>query len=263
MRIVRHNKYIADRKKRSRILALGGFILLSASLLIAWYPNYLILAYVAMLTGFVIFNMGMQQVGKWTRNPRNDQIIDTRMNGLSDRVTLVHYSEVGKKRVEHVAVHPGGLMVLTAREVDGTIQRRRNSWRRKGGAFRRLFSFSGPQLGNPDFETEESVKRVETWLGEQQMEVEVHGAIVFVHPKTELEIEDPVFPVLHGEELDEFMRDLPADQSFDHDERERIVELLAGSEEIESEKASAAGTRRPRPVKRVAGPKAKKEKAAQ
>ncbi|HWV24145.1 MAG TPA: NERD domain-containing protein [Thermomicrobiales bacterium] len=262
MRIVRHNAYISARKKRARILALAGFLLLSASLFVAWYPKYIVLAYVAMLSGFVIFNMGMQQVGKWTRNPRNDEILDTRMKGLSDRVTLVHYAAVGKHRIEHIAVHPGGVAVLTAREVDGAISRRKGTWRRKGGAFRRLFSFSGPQLGNPDFETEENLKRVQAWLSENQMEVDLQGAVVFVHPKTELDIEDPEFPVLHAEELPEFFRDLPADPTFDPEERERVIELLAAGEGVQTDKAAASGARRPRPVKRVAGPKQKKQQVA-
>src|SRR5699024_5964278 len=157
----------------------GGFLLLSVSLVAAWFPNYIALAYITMLSGFVIFNMGMQQVGKWTRNPRNDQILDTRMKSLSDRVTLVHYAAIGKHHLEHLAVHPGGIVVLTAREVDGTIVRRKRGWKRKGGLFRRLFSFSGPQVGNPDYETEESLKRLASWLTEQQMEVDLQGAIVF------------------------------------------------------------------------------------
>lgn len=244
-------------------MALGGFLLLSVSLFVAWYPSYIVLAYVAMLTGFVIFNMGMQQVGKWTRNPRNDQILDTRMKSLSDRITLIHYPSVGKHHIEHVAVHPGGVAVITAREVDGTISRRKGNWKRKGGTLRRLFSFSGPQLGNPDFETEESLKRLQVWLSENQLEVDLQGAVVFVHPKTEFDIEDPEFPVLHAEELPVFFRDLPEDPTFDHDERDRVIELLAAGVDVETEKVSAAGGRRPRPVKKVAGPKPKKQEVAQ
>lgn len=257
MRIVRHNAYISERKRRARIFSLFGFLLLSGSLLIAWYPDYLLVAYVAMLGGFILFNMGMQQLGKWTRNPRNDQILDHQMKNLSDRVTLIHYAPFGKHRIEHVAVHPGGLVVLTAREVDGTIKKRRSSWKRKGGLYRRLFSFSGPQVGNPSFETDANVRRAEEFLAENQMEVDVEGAIVFVHPRVELDIEDPDYPVLHGDEVDEFIRDLPPDESFTREERERIVELLSAGERVETPQVQKQGSRRPRPVKRVAAPRAK------
>jgi hypothetical protein len=98
---------------------------------------------------------------------------------------------------------------------------------------------------------------LEDWLAAQHMEVDVQGAIVFVHPKTELDIEDPDYPVLHGEEVDEFVRDLPVDPTFESEERDRIIELLAAGETVEIEKAQKSGASRPRPVKRVAAPKAK------
>jgi hypothetical protein len=257
MRIVRHNAHISERKRRARIFSFFGFLLLAGSLLIAWYPEFLLFAYVAMLGGFILFNMGMQQLGKWTRNPRNDQFLDHQMKSLSDKVTLIHYPQFGKHIIEHVVVHPGGLLVLTAREVDGTIEKRGTRWRRKGGLYRRLFSFSGPQVGNPSFETDANVKRAEDFLAEHQMEVDVEGAIVFVHPRAELDIEDPDYPVLHGDEVAEFIRDLPADETFTREERERIVELLSIGELVETPQAQKQGARRPRPVRRVAAPRAK------
>lgn len=256
MRIVRHNAHIKSQKKRARIFSLVGFLALTGSLLIAWYPEFLIYAYISMLGGFILFNMGMQQVGKWTRNPRNDQILDHHMKSLSDKVTLIHYASFGKKRVEHVAVHPGGLVVLTAREVDGKIEQHGSRWKKKGGLFRRMFSFSGPQLGNPSFETDAAVGTVEAYLAGQQLEVDVEGAVVFVHPKADLVIEEPDYPVLHGDEVDEFIRDLPVDETFTQKERDRLIELLSAGENVEMPQVQSSA-RRPRPVKRRAAPKKK------
>lgn len=256
MQIVRHAKYVKDRKKRGRWLALLGFILLSGSLFLAWYPELLIVAYVAMLVGFIMFNMGMQGIGKWSRSPRNDEILDHRLKGLSDRHTVVHYANVGGKVVEHLMVYPGGVMVMTGKEIDGKISQVRQSWKKAGGLFRRMFTFSGPQLGNPSFETEASIKRVEAFLAENQLEADVLGAVVFLHPKAELDITEPDFPVLHGEEMEEFVRDLPADETFTEAERERVIELLSGGEQVEKPVVEQS-SRRPRPVKRVAAPKAK------
>ncbi len=236
-----------------------GFLMLTASLFVAWYPSMLLFAYIAMLAGFIMFNMGMQQLGKWTRNPRNDQLLDHRMNSMSDRYTLVHYAQYGNPVIEHVVVHPAGVTVLTAREVDGTIEKRGGRWRRKGGLFRRLFSFSGPQVGNPSFETDESIKRVEKFLEEQGVDAEVDGAVVFLHPKVELDIEDPDFPVLHADEVDDYLEDHEPDPDFTQEERESLIEILASGEEIESARANKQGSRRPRPVKRVAAPKVKEK----
>lgn len=249
MRIVRHNAHIKKQKKRARLFSLVGFLALTGSLFIAWYPEFLLFAYVAMLGGFILFNMGMQQVGKWTRNPRNDQILDHQMKALSDKVTLVHYPPIAKHRVEHVVVHPGGVVVLTAREIDGHIKQTGPRWRKKGGMFRRLFSFSGPQLGNPSFETDTAVASVEKFLEDQQLEVDVEGAVVFVHPKAELEIEEPDYPVLHGDEVADFITDLPGDETFTQEKRDRLVEILSAGEDVEMPQQHT-GSRRPRPVKR-------------
>ena len=248
MKIIRHDAFIAKRKRNAKLLALVGFLLLIGTLFVALDPNLILFSYIAMLGGFVIFNIGMQQVGKWSRNPRNDQVIDYRLKPLPDRYTIVHYAPVGNKRIEHVLVHPGGALVLTSKEIDGDIELKKGRWRRRSGGLRRFLTFSGPQLGNPDMETENAIKTLEAHLAANQMEVDVTGAIVFVHPNTELEIEDPEFPVLHGEELPEFVNGLEVDPTFGTQEREQVVALLRGEDVAET---PPTATRR-RPVKRRA-----------
>jgi hypothetical protein len=248
MKIVRHDAFIATRKRRAKLLALLGFLMLTGTLFLALDPALILPSYFAMLFGFVIFNVGMQQVGKWSRNPRNDQVIDHRLKALPDRYTVVHYADVGGKRIEHILVHPGGAAILTSREVDGTIERKKGRWRRRSSGLRRFLTFSGPQVGNPDLETETGIANLEKFLAANQLEVDVEGAIVFIHPNAELDIEDPDFPVLHGEELSLFVNDLPVDPSFTTREREQLVALLRG----DSVEATPTSSQRRRPVKRRA-----------
>lgn len=248
MKTIRHDAYIAKRKRNSKLFALLGFLMLTGTLFLALLPNLLLPSYVLMLVGFVLFNIGMQQVGKWTRNPRNDQVLDHQLKTLPDRYALVHYAPVGKRRLEHVLVHPGGALVLTVKEIDGVIEERKSRWRRKGSGLRRFLSFSGPQLGNPSIETTASIGSLEAFLTEKQFEVDVEGAVVFIHPTVELNIEEPDFPVLHGEELPSFVTSLPADVSLTPKDREQLVELLKGGLILEE---PARATRR-RPVKRRA-----------
>lgn len=247
MRIVRHTGYIDSRKRRARWIAFLGFLMLTSTLWIALNPDLLLPAYIAMFVGFIIFNMGMQQVGKWSRNPRNDQFLDALLRDkLSDKYVLVHYAPIGKRRAEHVLWHPGGLLALTMKELDGTVVERGPRWTRKGIGLRRIFSFSGPQLGNPGLETDAAVKEVEAYLGERQMEFDVTGAIVFFHPEVELDIEEPVYPVLHGDELADFVKDLEADPSITRAEQEAFLEPLTAGEDVEVPRVQ---TRR-RPVRR-------------
>lgn len=248
MKIIRHDAYIAKRKRSSKLIALLGFLMLTGTLFLALLPNLLLPSYLLMLFGFVLFNIGMQQVGKWSRNPRNDQVLDHQLKALPDRYAMVHYAPVGKRRLDHILIHPGGALVITAKEIDGAVEERKSRWRRKGTGLRRFLSFSGPQLGNPSIETDTAIGALETFLTEKQFEVDVEGAVVFIHPHVELDIEDPDFPVLHGEELAAFVTSLPAAEALSSRDRERLVALLQGSEIV----AVPAQAPRRRPVKRRA-----------
>lgn len=259
MRIVRHSNHIKQQKRKSKLLAFIGFLILTSAMFLAMLPNALLVAYVAMIGGFIMFNIGMQGIGRWTRNPRNDQVLDIRLKGLSDQTTLVHYAAITdakdkRKVVDHLLIYGGGLLILNAKEVDGKIQQKKSTWRKQGGMIRKMFSFSGPQLGNPSFENDRLVPMVEHWLGENQLEVDVMAATVFLHPRTELEIEEPDYPVLHVEEVPEFLREIHMDDTLTQDEKIRLVELLSAGVGVESPDKERA-SRRPRPVRRASAPK--------
>ena len=248
MKIIRHDAYIAKRKRNSKLLALLGFLMLTGTLFLALNPKLILPSYLFMLFGFILFNLGMQQVGKWSRNPRNDQALDHFMKSLPDRYAIVHYAQVGKKRIDHILVHPGGALVITSKEIDGQIEATRSKWRRKSGGLRRFLSFSGPQLGNPSIETESSIRELNAFLTEKQFEVDVEGCVVFIHPQAELVVTEPDFPILHGDELTTFVSSLPVDASLTAKDREQIVTLLRGGEVVDAPVSEG----RRRPVKRRA-----------
>lgn len=249
MRVIRHTGYISSRKRRARWTAFLGFLILTSTLWIALNPTLLAPAYIAMFVGFIIFNIGMQQVGKWSRNPRNDQFLDALLRDqLSDKYTLLHFPPIGKRRSEHLLWYPGGLLVVTLREIDGKIMGRARRWTRKGGGIRRLLSFSGPQLGHPDTDTDHSIAEIETYLTERELEFDVNGVIVFFHPEVELDVEGPDYPVLHGDELPGFIRSLEADDTITLDERETFLAPMMVGDDVEVPKVSG----RRRPVRRRA-----------
>lgn len=248
MRVIRHARFVQQRKRRARWTALIGFVLLTSTLWIALNPNYILPAYALMFVGFIVFNFGMQQLGKWSRNPRNDQMIDNELRGLSDKFAVIHYPPIGKRRVEHVIVHPGGALTVVARELDGEVHGRGGMWRRTGVGLRRFFTFSGPQLNNPSRDAEENAAVLDDFLEQNQLAVDVEAAIVFVHPQVQLHIDEPDFPVLHLDELPEFLQQLEPDPSFSSAERDLLLDLLAEGEGVER----PAQQRARRPVRRRA-----------
>ena len=253
MRVVRNIGYVRQRKRRARWSALLGFLLLLSVSVIWFYPRFILFAYAVLFLGYVVFSYGMQQMGKWNRNPRNDNILDERLKTLPDKFTLIHYGTAGGKVIEHMLVYPGGVLALTARAVPGGVTGRGSRWRKQGFGLTRLFG-SGPALGNPSYETQQSVAAIEQALEAAQLEVDVEGAIVFVNPQVRLDAEDTDYPAMVVDALPGFVRSLPADTTFKPAERQQVIDVLSSGVELEA--PERAKTRRPvrtrRPVKKKA-----------
>lgn len=253
MRVVRNIGHVKRRRRLGRWSAFLGFLMLASTFLLVFFPDRILFAYVLLIVGFVSFNFGMQQIGKWANGPRkqrDDLAIDERLNALGDKYVMLHYIQIGKKVVEHLLIYPGGLLVITARDVPGIIVARGNRWRRKGLGAMRLFGMSGPQLGNPVLETDQSITSVEKALRDAQLEYDVYGIILFTAPAVELDVEGTDFDAITLTELEEFVRHLEIDPSFKTSERDRLVEVLAHGEELERTERSSP--RRPVRVKRRA-----------
>lgn len=251
MRIVRNTDYVRQRKRIARVAALVGFLLLASTFLLIFQPDLILIAYAILFTGFIVFNFGMQQLGKWSRNPRNDEILDVRLKGLPDaKYTIVHYAQFGKRVVEHVLVHPGGLLVLTARELPGKVTVNDRRWRKRGVGFMRFFAMSGPQLGNPTADLETDVETLDKFTTEQGLDIDIYGAVVFLNDRIEIEAEDPAYPALRADLLPPFVNAIDADANFSSQERDALIAALA--EQAGSQIEVAKPTRRPVKVKRRA-----------
>lgn len=253
MRVVRNIGHVKRRRRLGRLTALLGFLMLGSTFLLVFFPNLILVAYGLLLVGFVSFNFGMQQLGKWSnthRHPRNDLAIDEKLKEFSDKYVLLHYMRLGKTVVEHLLIYPGGLLVMTARDVPGTIVGRGARWRRKGMGMTRLFGMSGPQLGNPTQETDDAIAAVEQCLKAAQLEYDVYGVLVFTAPNVELDFEDTEYDAVTLSELDTFVRHLEVDPNFKTSDRDRLIEILSHGEELE--RTERTSTRRPVRVKRRA-----------
>jgi hypothetical protein len=235
MRIIRNTGYIKRRKRAARIMVLMGLLLLGGSWLVTlFYPDFFLVATVGLVLGFLGFNGGMQQIGRWSRRPRSDMVLDDQLARLNDRYTLIHYPDFPGRRPDHVLIMPTGILVLTLREVTGRAMVRGKMWRKKGSPIGRMFMLSAPQLGNPSIENEDQVKAVSGVLEAESLSPSVHGAIVFVAVNIEVEIIDSDVPVLHVTELLDYIRDdLGGDVAITGRDRERIVELLSRGDELE------------------------------
>jgi len=257
MRIVRNIGHVKRRKRSARFGALFGFLFLVGTfpLVFVWgkNSNLVAISYVFLFVGFILFNMGMQQMGKWSntpRHPRNDLALDAKLQPFSDKYVLIHYARLGKRVIEHLMIHPGGVLVITAKDYPGKVIVRGNRWRRQGLGLSRLFGLSGPQLGQPGIETEQAVNTLEQTLRDAQQEVDVAAVVVFTNDLVDLDLEEPAYPTISLESLPGFIRSLEVDPSLRLNDRDTLTELLARGEELERQEFRR--TRRPVKVKRRA-----------
>ncbi len=245
-RVIRNGNYLNRRKRIARWSAIVGLALLGSTFWLLINPSRILLAYAVLFLGMTLFHRGMQQIAKW--NAGNDLRLDALLRGLGDRYTLIHYAQVGQRTVEHLLVYPGGVMVLTAKELPGQVSYRTGRWRKRSGGLSRLFGMGGPQIGDPSRETRMDLAALEARLAEATREVEIDGAIVFLNPTIEIDVEEPDYPVMNADGLPEFLRQLAEDETLRAVDRQALVALLGNDGEPEKTPAPV----RRRPVKRRA-----------
>lgn len=252
MRVIRDVGYIKNRKRAATLTSVVGVVLLGFAFWLSFSARNderaVLLAYLPLLAGTVIFHFGMQQVAQWNRSPRNDQVLDNLLRGLGERYVLIHFIPAGKRVVQHALVHSGGVLAVTMRELDGKISFQPDRWSRARSGLGRLFGLGGPQLGNPSYDAKSDMESLQTLLIDNEIDVEVDSVIAFVNPLVQLNIDEPDFPVVNGDGLEPFVRSLTADPAFAPAQRQAAVALLAQGKQIEDAKPAASR----RPVKRRA-----------
>ena len=263
MRIVRNTQYVKKKRKIARGAALAGFLMLASTFFLAFNPDYLLIAYAILFTGFIVFNFGMQQLGMWSRKPRNDEALDHVLGGLPEnKYTLIHFARAGKRVVNHLLVHPGGVLVLVTRELPGRVRYDGKRWRKTGVGITRFFAMSGPQLGSPSMDVESDVAALEAYLREKQVEVDIYPAVVFLNDRVDLEVDEAVeLPIMTSDVLPAFIRELEADQAFKPADRDALIAMLTSDPGFD--KVEARPTKRPVKVKARSKPASRsKGKAA-
>ncbi len=254
MQVVRNVGYIKQQQRRGRRLTAAGMVGLALAFLLVFQRNSVIavlLSYVAMIAGFICFNLGLQIVTKFTgnrRKARSDQALDRALERFNDRYTLIHYPAIGGRHPEHLLVHNSGVLVLTTREVSGRVAVKGRRWRRLGSPLGRFFNYSAPQLGNPTVENEGEVAAVKAVLAENDLPDAVSGVIVFTDPAVEVRVTDSPVDIVDLDGLPDYVRELgrTGEEGAALTGRERLAIVDALSQGQELEQVTLRGERRRR-----------------
>lgn len=205
MRIVTNEKLVSRNRKLAQYLFFISFGLLGIGLFVAGRqiqpeneidvalglilpPLILVLAY-----GLTYFSV--RTTNLWVRQPRPETAIAEGLKGLSSKSVLYNYYHFPAR---HVLICPQGIFAMVTRYQDGRFVNQGDKWQKQsgiGGKIASLFRFDS--IGNPTADAYRAAQHVQGIFKSMGKDVEVQPLVVFVDPRVNLVVNDPVVPVCH------------------------------------------------------------------
>ncbi len=230
MRSILNRDFLQKQLKVAQYTSLAGLVLFAVGIYLTFAaPQAVTWAFVILIVGFLVSQVGIYFGNRYGRRPRADQILDQALKGLGDKHVLYHYATPAG----HVIIGPSGVWVLIIKYQRGRIRYRKGKWRQQGGPvlwYLRLFAQEG--LGRPDVEVREEVKLLRQALAEALGEEEaaavpIEAVLVFTHPQAELvEVDDAPVPALKPEGLKKFFRERLKQKRLTPEQVKRVRDAL-------------------------------------
>jgi hypothetical protein len=134
----------------------------------------------------------------WVREPRPTNVLGSTLKGLGKKYTVFHYL----LPAPHVLIGPEGVFTISTVWQDGAFTVKGKKWRQPGGPSRMLLGFMRQDnLGDPYSVAKIHAQDIQKLVDRvaPDSEIKVQPLLVFISPKAELEIEDPLMPVLYAD----------------------------------------------------------------
>ena len=237
MKVYRNSKEISRRETIGRRFTLTGMGVLAvgfiASLVPTWYPPdpplggimgfiqqyWAWISFGALFVGFLCASIGSYYINRYARRrwsgsrfvERPDQVLERSMKGLDDK--FAYFSQ--SLPAGYVLAGPNGITIFALRSDKGRVIVEGDKWREPFSLTRFFTFFAREGVGNPSQEIEEQKTRLRSLLaqanggGEGQMalaETPMDGAVVFLNPDTQLQLTNPVIPVLRPDQVKDYVR---------------------------------------------------------
>jgi len=221
MRVETNDALVQRMKRLAQYLFFGSF-----GILIVWFfissqwslsaeaaqnPFLSLVLPSLMLPAAFIFSMvSVRFTNLWVRQPRPEEVIRQNLKGLSSRSVLYNYYHFPAR---HVLITPRGIYAIVTRFQDGRFGVTGNKWRSyKSGISRFLSLFRFDALGNPTEDAKAAAAHLQKRLEPIAPGVTVFPVIIFVDPRTHIEVEDTEVPIVFttGDDkylLKDFLRD--------------------------------------------------------
>lgn len=219
----------------------GGFIVINLPLFTGETPAGIFLVLQALLlpVAFILTVTSVRLTNQWARQPYPNEAINEGLKGVSKKSVVYHYHHAP---AEHLLIAPQGVFAIVTRWHRGEHTNQGRTWKTKRSALGRVASLIRMDgIGNPTEDAERAAAHAQQLLDKVAPDagIRVKPLVVFLDPSAELEIEEPVVPVLYASDkaepnLTEYMRELNRQQKDDMQQKARLPlsdEQIAAFEE--------------------------------
>ena len=234
MKAFSNDKYIERNKKMGKTITYVALGTLGVGFLISMFqPDLILWAYLALIVGFMLSQMGITLTNQWGTSPRPDEKVTKGLKGLSNDYKLYNFLTP----IPQLLVGPSGIWILAAFHQRGDISydEKKNKWVQKNvNMFLRIFSQES--LGRPDPIVRSYEKDLQKFFSKEFPDLElpeVKSALVFTSDLANVDAPNAKIPTLHASKLKDFMRKQAKENPADMETIQILQKMLIGENKPE------------------------------
>ena len=211
MKIIKNEKLIKRNGRIGQWTSIGALVVLGGGMYLSFSnpanPKMVTYSIIALISGFILTQIGMYMGNRWGRSPRPDEKMDAGLKGLPGDYTLYHFVTPAS----HLLVGPAGVWALIPYRQRGVVKYTKNRWRVSNAGFLQAYMsiFGQEGIGRPVLEADSEINAVTKLLTKNLNENEipqVQAALVFINDEVDLQVEDAPLPAMKIKQLKDFMR---------------------------------------------------------
>ncbi len=208
MRVTANTNLIRRRGRLGMTVSLIGIGVLAAGMIVSFttqnQPQLVWVPLIALIIGFLLAQFGSYNLRRWGRSPRPDQLLEEALKGFDDR----YHFYVWSLPVPYVLLTPNGVYAFVTRDQTGAVSVKGATWQTRFSLRRLLLLFAQEGLGNPTEEARVQAAHLQDWIRTKlpDLSVVVQPVIVFIDPRVQLDVTDPVVPVMEPKALKKWLR---------------------------------------------------------
>lgn len=197
------NERLVQRRRRfaqyaffaTLALLLGGFFIITV---LPPTPVLLLAPFLLLPITFGATLFSVRMTNTWLREPTPDKAMQQGFKGLARQSAVYHHWFPAP----HVLIAPQGIFTFTVRGQEGNFVVNEAEWSRLSGSVGKLMAvFRQDGLGHPFRDAEREAAAMQAFIDEHVPEsgVTVQPVVVFLNPRTQVEVTSPTIPVVHAE----------------------------------------------------------------